>query len=478
MPRKKKTLLEHFPYPTFRQGQQELLEEVDRIKDKFDVIALVCPTGFGKESICYTLSKYFSDTSYIVPTNALVQQFLEHYPKFPTLMKRSFYSCPQFEEEGFDCDYVSKKLKKQAGCGRHCTYIKDQRLARTKYIGIYNYYTYLAHKLYHKHLIVDEAHKLIGMVKDLAATHIWQCEHKYPDNTYSYGQILRWLEEKENLTPKLQLLKEAVTAPEPKYVITRGREKRYGHLEDCLKFTPLDISERSPVLWPDSRGVKTIILVSATISQVDIEELGLDKDRRVAYIEAAHSIPRERRPLVKDYIASLSFHNIPQYIPRIANRLTEIAASKDTRGFVHTTYAIAKRLRELLDPEVFVFHTKENAQDKLGKWKEGVINKQVFVGCGFSEGIDLAGEEFGWQVITKIPYPSLADPAVRYKVTNGGQLWFTWQTLRETIQMCGRISRGPEDFGETIILDGAFDRLIEEADKYDLIPKYFKEVLL
>jgi Rad3-related DNA helicase len=147
-------------------------------------------------------------------------------------------------------------------------------------------------------------------------------------------------------------------------------------------------------------------------------------------------------------------------------------------GLVHATYSFAEKLRKTLgnDPR-FIFHTKLDAKDRLYDWMDRKDpDAQVFIASGFEEGLDLAGDAYTWQVITKVPFPSLGDVAIK-KRSDADPRWYTWQTLRKIIQAVGRISRGPEDFGVTYIIDGHFERLVRDAARYDLLPRYVREVL-
>jgi len=124
-----------------------------------------------------------------------------------------------------------------------------------------------------------------------------------------------------------------------------------------------------------------------------------------------------------------------------------------------------------------MFHTPDNAKGRLKEWLTSPVSEgKIFIGAGFSEGINLAGDEFKWQAIAKVPFPSLVDPLIREKA-NRNPAWFYWRALRELMQMYGRISRGPVDSGDTYILDEMFELLDSRCVKFGLIPKWFKEVL-
>jgi Rad3-related DNA helicase len=317
------------------------------------------------------------------------------------------------------------------------------------------------------------------MIQGLASKNYWQRNLHYPNWCYSYGDLLEWFTSLEAPTDKQVELINTITSEKHTAILDRSVELYNGCREDVIKLLPVSVASHPPVLWPPER-VKKIILLSATISQVDIEELGLDKERRVIYFEIESSIPPAQRPLILDYVGNLNYHNTKTLIPKLVDSIHRIEESKNSRGFIHTTYAMAKLLKPHLDSDTYLFHTAEDATIKINEWKCGNLPHKVFVGCGFEEGIDLAGPEFGWQIITKIQYPSLADPAIKFKAQEtgeAGQMWYVWQALKAVMQASGRICRGPSDYGETFILDGSFRYLIEQSLKYNLIPKWFKEVL-
>jgi Rad3-related DNA helicase len=124
-----------------------------------------------------------------------------------------------------------------------------------------------------------------------------------------------------------------------------------------------------------------------------------------------------------------------------------------------------------------MFHSKSDAKEVLNKWMTSPASEgKVFIASGFEEGIDLKGSEYEWQAIARVPWPSLADPAVRKK-TDRNERWYIWKTLQKIIQAYGRICRAADDYGVTYVLDEQFEKLIAEAKRFDLIPKYFEEVL-
>ena len=88
------------------------------------------------------------------------------------------------------------------------------------------------------------------------------------------------------------------------------------------------------------------------------------------------------------------------------------------------------------------------------------------------EGVDLKDAMSRFQIIAKIPFPSLADPVVKKRMTIRSG-WYDWVTLLSLIQSHGRSIRSSEDFARTYMLDSNFRRLYGKNKHY--LPKYFRE---
>ncbi len=58
----------------------------------------------------------------------------------------------------------------------------------------------------------------------------------------------------------------------------------------------------------------------------------------------------------------------------------------------------------------------------------------------------------------------------------GGQLWYTVQTIRDIVQMCGRGVRHKEDFATCYILDQQFARNLWGKWK-GYFPEWFREAV-
>jgi Rad3-related DNA helicase len=90
------------------------------------------------------------------------------------------------------------------------------------------------------------------------------------------------------------------------------------------------------------------------------------------------------------------------------------------------------------------------------------------------EGIDLPYDAARWQALTKVPYPSLAEPAIKYLADKDPE-WYQWETAKLVLQASGRVVRASDDWGITYILDSSFEQLYEKAEH--LFPQWWQDSL-
>jgi Rad3-related DNA helicase len=490
---RKKSILEFFPYPKIRPFQEEILLTVEKYWDSYDCIVIVAPTAFGKSAVLKTLAAWRGNASIIVPTNILVTQMAEAFPGMQKLQKRALYKCPRFGtgvggNPLMDCETAYKKYGgKKLGCSRECEYLRDNARARGRGYGVYNYYTYMANKLYKPNLLIDEAHNILKVLQDLGAQKIWRHDYKYPWDMWTSGDILNWLENVEEshgeLSEVLAGLKEEITSSSPRYVIKRGRDMwnmtSPPEERELLTMLPVDTSDAPPVLWPGGK-VSKVVLLSATISYKDVEGMGLGR-RRTLYLEAESPISPHLRKVYREFIANVNRNNLRESTLKMGEQIKSIYLPRyeGKKGVIHATYAQAKIFREVFgDDPRFIFHTKEDTKEKFKEFCESPIESgRVLVASGLYEGIDLVEDLGRWQLITKIPWLNLGDPAIKYRAEKD-QSWFVWECLKTVMQACGRICRTPSDRGDTIILDSSFDRLYSSAKEYELIPKWWDDAVI
>lgn len=467
----KTSILDYFPGDP-RPVQKEALLTIEKNWNDADVFIVNVPVSGGKSRIAVTLARWVwgqnkQKSALITPTNVLVDQYLADFKRMATLKKSDSYDCINNKDKE-NVKLTCSDVKKQFGnCCRNCPYVKDLRKNRAVPYGVYNYYIYMAHKLFRNVLIADEAHNLVPMIASLAEKKLWKHEYDYPDSINNYRQLLQWARNSSRLAydRKLQLLLKELTSGAPKYVARRSDELWRGQERDVIRLSPIDISDQPPTLWPD-KHVQKIILLSGTIGYKDIEQLGLDR-KRVLYHNAQSPIPARRRPVTLDVELSMAWKNLDENIPRVADKIKAIVDDRSgQKGLIHATYDVAARLKCYLKGSRFMFHDKDNKMEVYQKFREASPESGVIlVASGLYEGIDLPEDLGRFQVVTKVPWPSMAEPAVKYMAEADPER-YAWEATKIVLQACGRICRTPTDYGETFILDSTFKRLYNEYQQF------------
>jgi Rad3-related DNA helicase len=474
-------ILEYFP-GTPRQAQTEALTQFEKVYRDSDVIVLSCPTGAGKSFISYTIARWHSSqnkkkTAILTPTKLLVDQYLSLFPKLTTIKNMKDYICHTYDgqEQQVSCKR-SKELSDTDSYCNNCKYTKAIRTAHAMPFGVFNNWIYMAHRLFRDQLILDEGHLILDMIREFSGKKLWQKDYGFPGYVRTYQQLLKWIEGQNwKKDAKLSLLHSELTSGQIRYLVQRTTEDYRGEEQELIKLLPVDVRDQPPILWPPAK-VKKLVFMSATIGPKDMEAMGLDK-RRVSYIEVESPIPVERRPVFYSPKGNMSYAAQASNIPILLEYIRELLQNRKEAGLIHAPYSLASELAKGLrqDPRI-LFHTQENKKEVYERFrKEGPAKGLVLLASGLYEGISLDNEAGRWQVITKVPYPSLGEPGYQWMAENDPKQ-YAWQAIRLVVQAAGRICRGPEDFGETFITDTSFGRLYSQNE--ELFPRYFKEALI
>jgi len=499
---------------TLRPGQEYALGELETYWNDAEVFAIQAPTGAGKSLLARTLAswreKHDEQTAIITPQVQLQDQYADEFPDLPVVKGKHRHECSH--KEISTCDVHDELL------GRYCIgcpYEASKRAARSAPTAIYNFYTYLLHEGQRETLIVDEAHNLIDCIAEFSSLKLWH--HKDPAlaNIETSGDLLVWLERevngmageimqrrttKSNLQELLKMgqdismtefaannaslgklvsadrkyrqLMAGIKASSGNFFLEQTTDSYRGETKPLLRVRPVNIKYVPHALWPQNK-VKRIILMSATISRKDVEMLGL-ANRKVRYINCPSAIPPENRPIKVKPVGSMSYRTQDKTLPKMAKRILELAEQhKGEKGVVHCTYGIAWKLREHLTDRRFLWHNRESKLEVYEKFRASE-GDEILIASGMSEGIDLVEDAGRWQVLTKVMYPSLADPLIKHKMQED-QDWYDWMTARTLIQQLGRICRTPKDYGITYILDSSFVGFYRKTRR--LWPDYVVEAM-
>jgi Rad3-related DNA helicase len=476
------SILNHFP-GTPRQAQTDALLKLEQEWQNADVFIVSAPTGAGKSLIALTIArwahkKHKQKTSVTTPTKLLVDQYVSLMPKLHTIRNMKDYECETYrdQEQTVSCKRARELCEEKRFCAG-CPYMKDVKKAHVMPYGVYNSWTYMAHRLFRDVVIFDEGHLAIGMVQSLAAKKLWKWEYNYPTSVRNYQQLLTWVSghKKRDTDAKLKKLYEELTSGKAHYLVERTTDLFRGEEEELLKLLPIDVRDAPPNLWPHKK-VKKLVFLSATMGIKDVEALGLDR-KRVCYIEVNSPIPKDRRPVFFTPIGNMSVAFQDQNMDALIYYIESVLNSRKEAGMIHAPYSLAAKIAKRLEgnPRI-LFHTQQNKKEVYDRFREnGPAEGLVLIGSGLYEGISLDDDAGRWQLITKIPFPNLGEPGYRWIADKDPEA-YAWQAIRLVVQATGRICRGPEDYGETFIVDESFRRLI--TNYRHLFPNYFKEAMV
>ena len=338
-------ILDYFP-GTPRPGQASLLRQLQESWDKADVFVLDAPVAFGKTLVGMTIARWAGKAHIALPNNMLVQQMKESFPQVSCLERKDSYRCQSYRKE-VDLSY--------ANCGSHksrtdeyctgCPYLAATRAAYARPVSVSNYHVYMAYKLYKPTVIIDEAHLMVPLVQGLEGRKVWTQDIGLPQSIDTYAKLRDWLKKNPKIVetrPALQSVLRDLESGTEHYLVKRSEERWRNEERDCLSLLPIDTShsQKAAMLWPIQK-VKKLVLMSATISEMDVRQLAL-QGKRVKYIYGQSPIPKERRPILSgDHLnCSANYPYTSQGLQPMVNRLKEMVHSihflKTTKGLIHT----------------------------------------------------------------------------------------------------------------------------------------------
>lgn len=466
------SLKSYWPFPSFREGQDSLLQEIEDAWNDNDVLVVRAPTATGKLPISIAIQNWQleqgSSAAICVPNNVLREQNCSEFPHLQTVKAMKDYWIEEYNMSEAD---FRKKIYQWGPKGSK--YNSDR--AAVKRVGTpvcVNYYSYIAHKLQRNVAIVDEAHLLLGTLQDFAARKIWKHKFNYPTGLKSLKQVKEWA---DTLTPTgpVKQLQEELRSLTPATLVQITTDMYRGKEMPCIKLIPRSVENRPPIFWPSK--TEKIVLLSATIGEKDIQFMGL-ANRRVKFIDVKSPIPAERRAIKLDFVGNMSYATQDANLDALIEKIRTLRDSHDGNGFVHASYSLAQKIKARLNEPWAMFHDRDNKQSAYNSFSQRpASDRAVMIGSGMSEGVDMKEEVARWQAIAKIPFPSLGEPAVRW-VANNDRDYYGWMVARDVMQSAGRVCRSPDDFGHTYILDSSWDRWYTNTSH--MLPQWFTEAIV
>lgn len=474
-------ILDYFPngwQPSKLQAQ--VLRELELRWNSAQVFVLKLDVASGKSPVAVCIARWLaaqnrarkSGARICTPTNVLVDQYAKTFPDEAIVKSAGNYVCDTRERR---CGSFSAAQR----C-KGCVYTTARNTAKAAKISISTYHMNMALREKRVAMIFDEAHNIPKVIRDMKSPRIFAHRVLAPREivgsntlTHAWVKSLTAADFDRMTQAEAKLLKEYqkdLRADKPLHFYTWetdwwsnggdmwGEKLVRGEPTEApvLKQLPIHIADKTNQFWDDTQK---LVLMSATIGKPDLYELGLDRTRPV-FIEGDPPIDPSRNPIIKDYIGTMSHHNMDTMVPKLAERIQELLNTKKGRGVIHVTYALARKLQPLLKHKRLITHNPSNMRTQLKKFTE--TEDAVFLVSGMYEGVSLDYDLANWQVVTKVVWPSLADPLQKYYSEKDMDYYF-WSTIKTMVQISGRVCRRPDDYGETFVWDASFDRMLDEG---------------
>ncbi len=198
---------------------------------------------------------------------------------------------------------------------------------------------------------------------------------------------------------------------------------------------------------------------------------GLDTTRAV-YYSIDSPFPLKNRPIYYMPLGKMSYKSkddtFKNYVPYISKLLDKY---KNKKGIIHTnSFELAGWIQKSVKDKRLRFHDSSNKDDVL---KQHYLTEDptVIVSPSMDTGVSFDNDRARFQIIAKIPYPSLASQKNKMRMQNNPD-WYSWKTVCSLQQACGRIVRSDIDYGDTIIIDSSFGDVIRYSSSF--MPEWFQ----
>ena len=510
-----------------RIEQEKALDYIKKIcQDKPDnkFFLLNMPVGVGKSHLAVMISDYFiskikpgKKVDIITAGKILQNQYANTYEYVKSLKGKENYNCSQY-----DCSCASgkefNKLNKTK-C-EFCPYDEARSGYISGEVNLTNFHLYLINAIYSgmtadrienaKLLIVDEAHLIDPVMSDFISVKITETVVKKFNFTdekeiiknlkkiydiESYVEFLVYF--KSELLDLMVHIDNELRAAKPdiKTIQLLGditqlsskvdtflkeyEEDKDNWIMETVYNEKTKTSDMSmEPIWAHRYLQKyvwskydMVVLMSGTIldKQLFSEINGIDVDKSV-YYSISSPFALENRKIFYIPLGKMSFakkeETFKNYVPYIQKILSKY---NDKKGLIHSnSFELQKWIEDSVKNDRLIFHGSINKEEMLKHHFES--NKPtVFVSPSVSHGVSFDHELARFQIIAKIPYPSLASVKNKKRKEQKPE-WYSWITCAVLQQMFGRGIRSTTDYCDTIIIDSSFGDILKYSSNY--FPKW------
>lgn len=224
---------------------------------------------------------------------------------------------------------------------------------------------------------------------------------------------------------------------------------------------------------------KTLIMSATILNDKTFERnLGLSSEENsTKFIQIPSDFPVENRPIFPLSVEYLNFSNLQQMdvkskISRAIDNIMHIHSND--KGIIHTSsYEQLNFIKDNLsktNSRRLILTDPEIQRDEVIREHSESKKPTVLISPSLHTGLDLKDHLSRFQIITKVPYPNIADKWTSEKRKISKE-WYYWQTALRLVQAYGRSIRSKDDWAKTYVLDSAFNYFIK-VNK-NILPKWF-----
>lgn len=519
----------------YRSNQLRAIEEITSAFQEVNLVVLDAPTGSGKTLIAETVRQILETSGvYMCTTKTLQDQVVRDFPYGNVVKGRANYPTELYperfgsswnslncsdcvkREEYIETDDGEEIVKRCEWCSResNCPYEIAKIDALYGELAILNTSYFLTEcngpgRFAGRGLVVaDECdlleHELMRFVSIsiserkmkqygieapvfITKEESWRewLDENIPkikaiQSSYPHGSLQAIRESKylRNLYEKLVVVRKGMESEDQKWIYTGSKDR--------VEWKPVLVdSLGEKMLW--KWGKRWLIMSGTVISAQELlDSLGWKEDYGVVEVGSGFD-PERRRVRIKP-LATMSKgwqdngegEKVVKGIEMVLKR-QEIGESPMSPVLIHTvSFDLARFLAGKVNTKrlKLAYYGGDDRNGVFEKFLDGQKENPVLFAASMDRGVDLAEELCRVQVVAKVPFPYLGDKQVntRLRGTRGGQVWYSVQTIRTIIQMCGRVVRSEEDWGETWILDRQFGKLFGQYRH--LFPEWWREGLI
>ena len=403
----------------------------------------------------------------------------------------------------------------------HCPYWKQLQICNDSKLTLFNFSSFLFQRRMGRFqkralLLVDEGHNIEGQLLNFVTVELTERTLGIIGITIdrqisSKAQLTEWLRETElrhlievtldaldkddtvdrsmrqvekdaltELKGKLEVFMEYLDKAE--WIIETVRYKTRNGMANKIQARPLYVNPFAHDLL--FSHADRVIVFSATILNMPLWAKNLNiKPEDVEHIQTPCEFPVENRPVHLEFCGNMGRKHFtrdanpkdptqPKFVAKVKQLLKR---HEGQRGLIHChSFALSKVLREEVRSKRFLFQADFGGDKQLMMSALASVENAVIVAPAMSEGFDFKDDLARFQIIAKIPWPSLGDKVIKERAARD-DVYFGWLTCLKLIQSYGRIVRSKNDWGYSYIIDSGFKSFYGRHSK--MLPGWFQEAV-